>query len=402
MSLNGAFWISSTAMNAQSAALGAIGDNISNLNTGGYRRRETTFAEMLGRTDKFASKSSGAQVRVKTKIEEAGSYAVSDRGLNAALNGRALFVVSRNAAGTDQYYTRLGAFEATRDPAGVQRLATPEGYYLMGWPVAGDGTVTKTLQTIALPDRSTPLPAVATTAASVGDNLPASTAPGQKIDRSIDVYDAAGNIHHVTLSFTNVGTNSWTVTASSPTGTVALATTPFPLTFSSADGTATGTTSVALAGSWNGGQAAAITLDLSGMTQWGEESAPRPASVNGAPTGYASAYYFDSNGFLNVSYSNGQTRAIYQIPGAVFRNADGLQELSGNVYQANKESGPPMLVDPMSSELAGFLANMIELSNVDLATEMTNLIQTQRAYSTAATAFRTVDEMLMTVRDLKR
>lgn len=399
---NGAFWISSSAMNAQSAALGAIGDNIANLNTGGYRRRETNFAEMLGRTDKFASKSSGTQLQIKTKVEQAGAYTVTSNGLTAAMNGRALFVVAKDGAGTDQYYTRLGSFEAKRDAAGTQRLATPEGFYLMGWPVAADGSVSQSLQTIGLPDRSTPIPAVASTAASIGDNLPASAVVGQQIDRSITVYGADGAAHQVTFSFVNAGTNSWNVTAASPTGTVALAGSPFPLGFSSADGAATGTTSVALTGSWTGGGTAAVTVDFAGMTQWGEEGAPRSATVDGAPAGFASSYYFDRNGFLNVNYSNGESRAIYQIPGAVFRNAEGLAEFSGNVYKANEGSGGALLVDPSSSALASFMANTLELSNVDLASEMTDLIQTQRAYSTAATAFRTVDEMLVTIRDLKR
>jgi flagellar hook protein FlgE len=310
--------------------------------------------------------------------------------------------VSKDGAGTDQYYTRLGSFEAARDPAGTQRLATPEGYYLMGWPVAPDGAVTPSLQTIALPDRSTPVPAVASTAASIADNLPANAVVGQQTDRSITVYDSAGTGHEVTLSFVNTGTNAWEVTASSPTGAIALATSPMPLTFSSADGTPTAATSVALGGTWAGGETAALTLDFDGMTQWGEEGAPRPVTVDGSAAGYASSYYFDGNGFLNVSYSNGATRAIYQIPGAVFRNADGLSEHTGNVYKANDDSGDALLVDPQASELASFMANTLELSNVDLASEMTHLIQTQRAYSTAATAFRTVDEMLVTIRDLKQ
>jgi len=402
MSLNGAFWISSSAMNAQSQALGAIGDNIANLNSGGFRRRETNFSDMLGRTDKHHSKSAGTKVDVKTRVEAEGAYTASSSGLNAAMNGRALFAVSKNGAGTDQYYTRFGAFKAAHDPAGVQRLATPEGYYLMGWPVAADGTVTRNLQTIALPDKNTPLPATATTAAAISDNLPATATLGQQVDRSVAVYDASGTLHDVTLSFVNTGTNAWDVTASSQTGTVALATSPMSLSFSSTDGSANGTPAVALAGSWNNGSPAAITVDMAGMTQWGSESAPRSAQVDGSAAGIANNFYFDSNGFLNASYSNGLTRTLYQIPGAVFRNADGLTESSGDVFKANEQSGKPMLIDPTSSQLGDFMANTLELSNVDLATEMTDLIQTQRAYSTAATAFRTVDEMLMTVRDLRR
>lgn len=402
MSLNGAFWISSTAMNAQSQALGAIGDNISNVNTGGYRRRETDFLELLGHTDKYQTKSSGTKLNVTTKVEAAGSYSVANGGLNAAMNGRALFAVSKDSAGTDPYYTRFGSFTVSPDAGGVQRLATPENYYLMGWPVSADGTVSQTLQTIAVPDRSSPLPAVESTSAAISDNIPASSVAGDQISRSISVYDATGNAHEIALTFTNTGTNAWEVTATSTTGTIALATSPMPLTFSSADGTATGTVNVALSGTWNSGDSAAIDIDFSGTTQWGESGAPRAATVNGSPAGIASSYYFDSQGFLNVNYSNGLTRPVYQIPGAVFRNADGLAEYSGDVFKASEASGDPMMIDPRSSQLGTFMANMLELSNVDLAREMTDLIQTQRAYSTAATAFRTVDEMLITVRDLQR
>lgn len=402
MSLNGAFWISSSAMNAQSQALGAIGDNISNLNTGGFRRREVNFHELLGSTDKYTTKSAGTKVDIRTKVEDAGSYAASNRPLNAAMNGRALFVVSKNGAGTDQYYTRFGAFEATRDPTGVQRLATPENYYLMGWPVGPDGTVSQTLQTIGLPGPSDVLPAVETSSVGIADNLPAAATVGQQVDRTVSVYDATGNLHDVTLSFVATGTNTWDVTASSTSGTIALATSPMPITFTSTDGTVTGTSSVALTGTWNGGDSATIDVSFADMTQWSQSGTVRAADVDGMPAGQPSAYYFDSNGFLNVSYSNGMNRAIYQIPGAVFANADGLTEYSGDVFKANGKSGAAMLIDPQSSQLGEFLANTLELSNVDLATEMTDLIQTQRAYSTAATAFRTVDEMMATIRDLKR
>lgn len=402
MSLNGAFWISSSAMHAQSQALGAIGDNISNLNTGGYRRRETNFHELLGRSDTFLAKSAGTKIDVKTKVEATGSYSISDRPLNAAMNGRALFVVSKGASGSDQYYTRFGAFEATRDPSGVQRLATPENYYLMGWPVSPDGTVSQTLQTIGLPGPSDVVPAVETSAVGIADNLQGAATVGDTYERTVAVYDASGNLNEVTFSFAATGTNTWDVTASSPDGTIALASSPFPLSFSSSDGSVTGASSVSLTGTWSSGDTATIDVSFGNMTQWSEQSAPRAADIDGAAAGQPSAFYFDADGFLNVQYSNGLNRAIYQIPGAVFANADGLTEFSGDVFKANQISGEAMMIDPQNSELGQFLSNTLELSNVDLATEMTDLIQTQRAYSTAATAFRTVDEMVTTVRDLKR
>ncbi|MEZ5668597.1 MAG: flagellar hook-basal body complex protein [Alphaproteobacteria bacterium] len=400
MSLTGAFWISSTAMAAQGQALGAIGDNIANLNTGGYRRRDVNFSELLGHSDKFQAKSSGAKAGVTKRVETSGAYQVSDRGLNAAMNGRAMFVVSKDTGGADQYYTRFGAFEAKQDSTGTLRLATQNDYYLMGWPVADDGTVSTALQTIALPGRTQPLDAIESTSATVNDNLPALSSVGDQVTRSFSVYDAAGTLHNVDLVFENTGVNSWQVTASSTSGTIALATSPMPLTFDSSSGAITGTSSVALTGTWSNSESATIDVAFDGMTQWGEASAPRAVEVDGAPAGYVSSYYFDSDGFLNVAYSNGQVRPIYQIPGAVFRNASGLTEATGDVFKASQTSGAAALVDPQASELGKFLANTLELSNVDLAREMTNLIQTQRAYSTAATAFRTVDEMTTVVRDL--
>ena len=400
MSLNGAFWISSSAMAAQGQALGAIGDNIANLNTGGYRRRDVSFSEMLGHTDKFQTKSSGAKSGVTTRVEAGGSYAVTDRGLDSAMNGRALFVVSKDSGGTDRYYTRFGSFDAKTDDTGSLRLATQDNYFLMGWPVDDTGTVSQALQTITLPGRNDPVPAIETANATIGDNLPAVVSIGDQVQRSISVYDAAGTVHEIQLTYENTGVNAWQVTASSTTGTIALATSPMPLTFDSSTGTITGTTSVGLSGTWSNGETATINVSFDGSTQWGLDSAPRTTQIDGSPTGFVSSYYFDGEGFLNISYSNGLVRPIYQIPGAVFRNAEGLTEHSGDVFKVSRESGAAEVIDPRSSNLGNFLASTLELSNVDLAREMTNLIQTQRAYSTAATAFRTVDEMTTTVRDM--
>jgi flagellar hook protein FlgE len=138
----------------------------------------------------------------------------------------------------------------------------------------------------------------------------------------------------------------------------------------------------------------------SGITQFNSASTALNSSVDGEPYGTATGVTVDSNGFVTAQFSNGMSRKVYQVPLATFQNSDGLSAVSGSAYQASTQSGTATVDAPKTGSAGSIQSQALEASTVDLATEFTNLITTQRAYSAAARIVTTADTMLQTLEQL--
>ncbi len=110
----------------------------------------------------------------------------------------------------------------------------------------------------------------------------------------------------------------------------------------------------------------------------------------------------DENGFVHALYDSGFTRTIYQIPLADVPNPNGLEALSNQVYQVSSDSGAFFLWDAGDGPTGEVVGYAREESATDVAAELTQLIQTQRAYSSNAKIIQTVDEMLQETTNIKR
>jgi flagellar hook protein FlgE len=148
-----------------------------------------------------------------------------------------------------------------------------------------------------------------------------------------------------------------------------------------------------------------ISVDVSKLTQFGGAKAltVQNVSQDGYIAGRLNNTYFDQNGVLIGSYSNGQVRNLYKLPVATFAADNNLDALTGNVFAQTAAAGSLNLKgvgNPYGS--TQFVAGAVEASNVDLADQFSKMIVTQRAYSSAATIVRTADEMTQAARDLKR
>ncbi|MGA2257608.1 MAG: flagellar hook-basal body complex protein, partial [Thermoguttaceae bacterium] len=147
-----------------------------------------------------------------------------------------------------------------------------------------------------------------------------------------------------------------------------------------------------------------ITMDLGsainqnstnpGLTQAAGSYNVTTDNQNGAPTGQLTGVTIDKNGFVIASFSNGQTQKMYQIPLANFTNPDGLLALSGNAYEATLESGPINPVLAGTSGVGTFTPSALEQSNVDLSTQLTNLIVAQQAYGANSKVLTVADTLL--------
>ena len=123
---------------------------------------------------------------------------------------------------------------------------------------------------------------------------------------------------------------------------------------------------------------------------------------DGFPPGELKSVDFDAHGVIHGFFSNGQTQPLYRLGIADVPNPDGMRMLSGNVFALSEDSGDVTVGAAGQGGFALVNPESLELSNVELADEFTRMIMTQRAYSSSATVFKTVDEMLQVASQLKR
>jgi flagellar hook protein FlgE len=345
-----------------------------------------------------------------------------------AISGQGFFAVETAAqSATGQttftgstYFTREGDF--TQNDNGY--LINGSGYYLLGYPVAADGAVgsaTSPIQVSAVLNNP-----VATTSSSYVANLPASAADGfVSTPSTVQVFDALGTTHDMTYTWTKITSGKWDLAVDvadgkGTTGVDYQATIPFSFNTNSNAGTLSSITTgssytvVTPAASGDpaevsfgldfGGADQTMTLNFgnydtaTGLTQFaGSNVSVTSFSQNGLPQGSFSNLSIDSSGNVTINYSNGSTRTIAQIPIVQFNAQDQLQRVTGNAYQATLTSGAPNYAQAGTNGGGTIAASSLESSNVDIATEFTEMIQAQQVYSANAKTITTVNDMLNTI-----
>lgn len=427
MSLYSALYAGVSGLGAQSTAMATVADNITNVNTIGYKGTTAQFSTLVTNSGSANSYSAGGvAARPQAMISAQGLLQSSSSLTDLGIDGAGFFVVrGNNTAGGSIAYTRAGTFAP--DKQGL--LVNANGYYLQGWPIDQNGNYADNgslndLQPVDINGLSGA--AQATTQIELRANLQ-STQPvvtpytagdmesgtiTPQFSRSVQVYDAQGNAHNVTFGFVKTGTNSWATEIYSEDlpGTVISSGT---LAFNG-DGSLDVTNSTAglfndLNINWgNGAGSSPISLSLGtngaldGLTQFSTESALLASSVNGGVLGAVTGVNIAENGLVSAIFEDGSTRAIYQLPIATFQNPNGLTAISGNAYTVSQESGSVAINRAGSLGSGTISAGTLEASTVDLAGEFTNMIRFQRAYSSASKIITTVDDMLQELSNLKR
>ena len=195
-----------------------------------------------------------------------------------------------------------------------------------------------------------------------------------------------GSLYSGTMSFNSDSSLANADTAITPaTGTIALT-----IPWSGSTGLAAQTISINL-GSVGG---------TGGVTQYDSTSIMNASTVDGSPFGSVTGVTVAKDGTVTAQFSNGLSQDVYKVPVATFANPDGLAQVSGNAYIANKASGAANINVANSGSAGGVASQSLEGSTVDLAAEFTNLITTQRAYSASARIITTVDQMLQQLEQL--
>ncbi len=436
MSIYSALRAGVTGLNANSSAIAVISDNIANLNTVAYKRGQSDFADLVNVSANTSSYSAGGVLAsTRRYVDLQGSIDRTTSATDLAIAGDGFFIVtdqpdSGEGAGGG-LFTRAGSFSLDADG----RLVNAQGYFLLGAPLSNDDTnVTPSslasLQAIDLSNVGAV--AEASTQASVNANLDsreeiysgatayaagamagypsAANSIAPQVERSIEIYDSLGTARTLTLGFLKTGTNTWAAeiymrpaSDVGGDGLVASGTINF-----STSGVVTGVS----AGLENftitydaavGAADQTIALDLStALTQYATPSALNSATVNGAPPGDLEGVQVSEDGVLTAQFTNGRSEELYLIPVATFLNPNGLTQAGGGAYRVSLDSGGFTLNSPGSGASGTIAANALEASNVDLGTEFTSLITTQRAYSASSKIITTADEMLEELIRIKR
>lgn len=433
MSLYGAMMIGVSALDAFSNALSTSSSNIANVNTIGYKDGQTNFSTLVASAMGAGAMSSiGVVTSQSQNVSQQGLITTASSPTDMAISGNGFFVVGDGTGDGAQYYTRAGDF--TPDQNG--NLRNSAGFYLMGYPLdsngqVGTGTMLSDINLNDLTGKAEP-----TTTMTIQANLQASTevyggtyTPGDMASgnvtpdftRTIDVYDSQGGSQPVTISYLKTGANTWKYEVSYAGDATNLSSTNTPpqllfageMSFDSngnlvnADDSQTtpvGSINVTIpfdGTSGNSGlnpQTIAINFgtpgEANGMSQFDSASTLTNSTVDGALFGTLTGVSVGSDGILTATFSNGLTQPLYQLPLATFANPDGLNAVSGNAWQVSAASGNAVINSAGSNGTGTIQGGALEGSTVDLATEFTNLITTQRAYTASTRVITTASQML--------
>ncbi len=447
MSLYGALFTGVSGLNANSSALSVISNNISNVNTTGYKASNTQFSTILSsETDAGSFSSGGVRGTAQQLTSRQGLLQTSESATDLAISGNGFFVVTEettaNPDRTDLLYTRAGSF--TQDAEGF--LQNPAGYYLQGWRLDSNGnlpTNRNEIQPINLSQltgtasATTTMDLRANLRASEAVHTPAYSAPQMNsgaatpdFERTLEVFDTQGGAQPVRLALIKSAANEWSyeVIYDGPAANIGgAANNPIAtgrVTFG-ADGTlaaVTDTTSGAPVVSPNGATTITIPWDTpttgltnqpislnfgtlgepNGITQFDSDSTLISSGVDGALFGGITGVRVDDNGVVTALFDNGVQQPVFKLPVASFQNPNGLSAASGNAYIGTDLSGDVTLLEANIGGAGSVAASSLEASTVDLAEEFTKLITTQRAYSASTKIITTADQMLEEMIRIKR
>lgn len=431
MSLLGAMNTAITGLTSESAAFGNISDDIANSQTTGFKRVDTSFLDYL--TSSTATDNEpGAVIAVPDYVNTVqGTITQTDNPLGLAISGQGFFAVSQSTSSIgqtpsfspQQYYTRDGDFQMNADGY----LVNDAGEYLNGWLAGSNGVLNKTNMAPIQVTQSTYAP-VPTANVTLSANLPPGGNPDpttglqDPVTSTISVYDAQGNSHQLTLSFVSAGanTNSWNLTVTDDAGnTIATATVAFGADGTLSSVTQGGTTQntagqtavVALSTVYPTASGGPQTINLNigkiagtnGLTQFaGTSYTLNGLSQDGVPPGSFSSVTTTTAGDIVVNYNNGQSRTIAQVPIVTFPAPDALQSQNGASFTATLASGPALAEEAGSNGAGSLVTNSIEGSNVDLASEFSNLIVAQQAYSANAKVVSTANDLMQATLNMKQ
>jgi flagellar hook protein FlgE len=405
MSLYGVMRTGVSGMSAQSNKLSTVSDNIANVNTTGYKRASTEFSSLILKSGSGSYNSGAVETHVRYAITDPGNVQFTTSTTDLAIQGNGFFVVG-DATGTQTFLTRAGSFV----PDSEGNLVNAAGFYLMGYniqngqpSIVANSTAGMQLinvnQMLVQPQASTK----ATVAANLDFNAPnaGGAAPASYTSKtSLVVYDNVGNPVTLDVYMNKTAANTWDISVYDAATSTQLATNTFLFDVSATGkGALDATSPSSLNFTVPGGSA--FALDLSAMTQVASDFDFK-ATVDGNGASAVEKVVIDSAGVVSAVLQNGAIKPFYQIPLATVPSPDKLTPEVGNVYSVGLDSGNLQIGFAGSGGLGTIKSSALEQSNVDLAEELTSMIEAQRGFTANSKSFQTGADLLDVVVNLKR
>lgn len=416
MSLYGVMRTGVSGMNAQSNKLSTVSDNIANVNTVGYKRASTEFSSLILKSGSGNYDSGAVETTVRYAITDPGNLQFTTSTTDLAVQGNGFFVVQD--ANGNNFLTRAGSFV----PDSTGNLVNTAGFQLMGYNIQNGAAPNVAangfggLQVINVNQMA--LQAAPSTLATVAANLdPSATAFASPVvagpsnytsKTSMVTYDNIGNAVTLDVYAAKNGANTWDIEVYDPSG--AQLTTPGPTTTFKFDVSSTGKGKLDLVGPPPSatsltvaipGGSGTFKIDMSAMTQVAS-SFDFKATVDGNAPSAVEKVNIDSKGVVTAVLKNGTELPSFQIALATVPSPDHLTPEVGNVYSPNLDSGNVQVGLAGQGGLGTIQSGALEDSNVDLADELTSMIEAQRGFTANSKSFQTGADLLDVVVNLKR
>lgn len=437
MSLVSSMYTGASGLQTLSTSIEVISNNISNVNTVGFKAGRAEFQDLLSQSLGDSQVGRGVTLDAISSTFAQGSFQNTSISTDLAISGEGFFILSD---GISEYYSRAGEFRFNAEGT----LVNPNGLLVQGYQYDNNGNNLGVVGEINFANlSSTPK---MTETITVGQNLDATGDTNvfdaadpvntSNFSTTVTVYDSLGSSHTVTVYYNKTGDNTWEWNATvDPDEVTTALVDPDDLVIEGGSGTLifnedgslqnteaippTGAT-VAPSATFDfaGGATANQTIafnfgtptlaDLSGgtgldgTTQFASDSVINFQSQDGYPTGNLQGLEIDQDGVVTGIFSNGRSREIAQIAIATFTNNNGLKKSGGNLYLSTIASGDATVTQPNTGAAGAISSNTLELSNVDLTNEFVNMITTQRGFQASSRVISTSDEMLNEIVNLGR
>ena len=396
-----------SGLNAASAELRIIGNNVANAGTTGYKESRAEFSDIFATSNLgVTSNAIGTGVRVSSVSQQftQGNIGFTDNNLDLAISGQGFLIMNDNGINN---YTRAGALGVDRDGFVVNK----QQQQLTIFQADTSGNITGATGPLQL-DRSDIAPA-ATTTIDVQANLDASAiaptaafnptdASSYNNSTSLTIFDSLGSPHLNTMYFRKTADNIWDVyqyvdgtqvNAGAPAGET--------ITFDTT-GAITGGSPTTMTFTPTGGSSAmTVDVDYNNTSQFGSPFSVNSLGQDGFATGRLSGIDISDTGVITSRFTNGQSRTLGQIAVATFNNSQGLRQLGDTSWAETFDSGAPLVGSPGAGSAGLIESGALEGSNVDLTEELVNMITAQRNFQANAQVITTADTITQTIINIR-
>ncbi len=433
-----------SGLSAHQLKMDTVGNNIANVNTVGYKGSRTTFQEVFTQTIQGAGAPQdglggtnprqvglGIDVSSMDTFHIQGAVERTDYVTDMMINGEGFFMVSDDPNFADRSYTRAGNFSLD----GSGNLVTANGERVLGYMADEQGNLGNNIEGLQVSQGET-FPPQATTEVELGGTLNSrigTTVVGEEFiealiagdlsdeqrdsiaaRQNIQVFDSLGGMHNIELAFVKTGDDTYQVEAfyleengdlihlqdeddESLGGTIQFNDSGnIVLEDGSID-------SLDLSHAVGGGaQDLDFTLDLSNLKMFDNPSNVKLEERDGYSQGALEDFSVSQTGEVIGNFDNGQRRILGQLAIASFTNPGGLEKTGGNNFRETANSGNINVGNPGTQGLGVINSGALEMSNVDLSKEFTDMITTQRGFQANSRIITTSDEMLQEVVNMKR